>query len=114
LTESSPVIGRGIQVEDGNPAKGYVVPSLTIGTWLPGIVHGVDLIPLTIRGAESMGEFGDRTEKVGTGPELFATDAPAGIFEFRGAQAQKIPLERWGPFAREFHRYVTLLHSGEG
>jgi len=35
----------------------------------------------------------------------------AGIVEFRGAQSQKIPLPRWSPFAREFHRYISHVHT---
>jgi hypothetical protein len=110
LTVLDSVIGRGVRVSDDDPHMRVVVPPLKIGEWLPGILEGRDLIPTSIAGAESMGEFGSRTEPVGGGDTgLFARDV--GIFEFRGAQTNKIPLSRWGPFAREFHNYVRELHD---
>ncbi len=104
------VIGTGVKVSETDPSLGVVVPDLRIGEWLPAILEGVDRIPTRIPGAESMGEFGSRTEPVGaSAPE--PSGRRAGIFEFRGAQTTKIPLERWAPFAFEFHRYVRQLHA---
>jgi hypothetical protein len=84
-----------------------------VGDWLYGIPHGFDVLT-TVKDAESMGEFGDRTEPVGAsaGYGTFAPPrAQAGIFEFRGAQAQKLPLDRWGPFALEFLAFVANVHA---
>lgn len=105
LAAGDSVIGRGIQNDENDPSQGITVPALTINAWLLGML--VERDELTgVEDAESMGEF-DHTEEVGSG--LFAFEA--GIFEFRGAQTRKIPLARWGPFAREFHQYISHLHS---
>jgi hypothetical protein len=34
-----------------------------------------------------------------------------GIFEFRGAQTNKIPLGRWYEFATEFLKFIASVHS---
>jgi hypothetical protein len=111
LTAQDSVIGRGIQVDETDPSQGTTVPALTIDKWLKDILGGTDRLK-AIPNAESMGEFNQRTEKVGGKSDaMFDMPVDAGIFEFRGAQSQKIPLARWGPFAREFHRYITHVHS---
>ena len=111
LTKRDSVIGRGIQNHETDDSKGLSVPDLTIGDWLGGMVYNVDLLPL-IKDPDSMGQFGPRAETVGgTTGALFDKPVDAGIFEFRGAQTNKIPLTRWGPFAREFHRYITRVHA---
>lgn len=76
----------------------------TVGKWLEEILNGVDLLK-TIKDAESLGEFGDKTEKVG--PEREA----AGIFEWRGDQANKIPLKKWPDYALSFFEKITQLNG---
>lgn len=66
----------------------------TVGRWLRQLLEGVDLLP-TIEDAESLGEFGRKTEKVG--PQDKQTDG--GIFEWRGDQKKKIPLDQWKGYA---------------
>lgn len=110
-----PVFARGIQVDEEDPAKGIVIPKLTVKDWLGGIPSGKDLMT-KVPDAESMGEFGSKTEKIGPaapgGDEKTRKDA--GIFEFRGAQATKIPLARWSQFATEFLAFITSVHGGNG
>lgn len=111
LTKHDSVIGRGVRLNDDDYEDSVDVPSLTIEDWLTGILDEVDLLT-EIGDAESMGEFKNRTESVGgTTGSLFDTPRPVGIFEFRGAQAQKIPLARWKPFATEFHKFITTVHA---
>ncbi len=115
IGREDPVFARGIQVDEKDPAKGIVIPKLTVNDWLGGIPRGKDLMT-GVRDAESMGEFGSKTEKIGPaapgGDEKTRKDA--GIFEFRGAQATKIPLARWSGFATEFLAFITSVHGGNG
>ena len=108
-----PVFARGIQVDENNPAKGIVIPELTVEDWLYGIPHGFDVMTL-VPGAESMGEFGSRTEKIGPAAAEEGPRKDAGIFEFRGAQETKIPLEEWSGFATEFLAFIISVHRGNG
>jgi hypothetical protein len=111
LTARDSVIGRGVLVKEERPEAGVSVPELTIGEWLEGIVAGTDALT-EVEDAESLGEFGTRTEAVGgTSGGLFSQAEQAGIFELRGAQANKIPLDRWKPFALEFHRFITAVND---
>jgi hypothetical protein len=106
LDRGDSIISRGVKVDESDPAQGVDIPALTIAQWLKGILEGTDHLR-EMKDAESMGEFGSRTEEVGPA----GARTPVGIFEFRGAQSRKIPLERWGDFAREFHRYITQVHG---
>jgi hypothetical protein len=126
------VIERGIQVREDDPASGIVKPNLTVENWLLGMVP--DKLPpapgnmekalglpekapeaapksedrlKALPDAESMGGLGNKTEEVGSGP----FKSQAGIFEFRGAQSVKIPLDRWRPFAIEFQKYISSVHD---
>jgi hypothetical protein len=74
------------------------------------MLYGRDRIA-EMEDAESMGEFGDKTEGVGPGSLAGKGMTEAGIFEFRGAQAQKIPLLQWKKFAVDFLKYVITLHD---
>jgi len=110
------VIERGIQVDENDPTRGITKPALKVKEWLLGMLDGVDLLP-TIADAESMGGMDQKTEKVGASdqaaaafPQLYPR-IDVGIFEFRGAQAHKIPLNRWRPFAQEFQQYITAVHN---
>lgn len=78
---------------------------LTVGQWLSGILAGEDRLT-QVRDAESLGEFGNRTEKIGPNQEI-----EAGIFEFRGDQAVKIPLDKWSDYAINFFRKILSLHG---
>lgn len=111
LDPDANVIERGIIVDEEDPSKGFNPVNLTRKKWLSGIVQGVDLLK-EIPDAESMGEM-EKTEEVGTKTKgkLFDTSIQAGIFEFRGAQSLKIPLERWKPFALAFLKYISAVHS---
>lgn len=106
------VIQRGIQNDESDVAQGVHIPNLTIRDWLLGMLQGQDRLT-QIEDAESMGEFGAKTEKVGgTSKSMFAApEVDAGIFEFRGAQTQKIALPRWKPFALEFLKYISAVHN---
>jgi Domain of unknown function (DUF4157) len=114
IRESDPIFARGIKVHETDPSKGIVVPDLTVGDWLYGIPHGFDFLT-TVKDADSMGEFGPKTEDVGpqrttaSGTSNLAR-TEAGIFEFRGAQVNKLPLNRWQPFALEFLQYISDVH----
>jgi hypothetical protein len=108
-----PLFARGIQNDENDPMKGITIPELTIGDWIYGITHGFDMLS-TVKDTESMGELGGRTEKIGPrrGYGTFTADRmEAGIFEFRGAQREKLPLLRWKEFALEFQAYITRVHS---
>jgi hypothetical protein len=78
----------------------------TVRQWLDGPLADQDLLS-TIKDAESLGEFGERTEKVGAEGE----ERDAGIFEFRGAQTNKIPVTEWPTFALRFFQHVLNLHG---
>lgn len=52
-----------------------------------------------------MGEFGTKTEKVG--PDRVA----GGIFEYRGAQGKKIPLDEWTDFAVSYFLHVMRVNG---
>lgn len=104
------VIQRGILDDESDPESGVTIPNLTIRQWLLGMLAGQDRITTDIPDAESMGEFGAKTEKVG-GNSIFSQEVDAGIFEFRGAQSNKIPLLRWKPFALEFLKYISMVHN---
>jgi hypothetical protein len=54
-----------------------------------------------------MGEFRDRTEKVG--PAGHQTEA--GIFEFRRLNTGPLVLHEWRPFATSFYEYIVALHA---
>ncbi|GAA2669124.1 MULTISPECIES: hypothetical protein [Actinosynnema] len=105
LTADDSVISRGVKVDENRERKGTYTPKLTIREWLTGLLGGVDRLR-TLKDAESMGEFGAKKERIGAGP----TAADVGIFEFRGAQNNKIPVEQWRDFALGFHRYIAALH----
>ncbi|GLQ90975.1 hypothetical protein GCM10007898_45510 [Dyella flagellata] len=78
----------------------------TVRKWLDGLLSDTDLLS-SIPDAESLGEFGERTEEVG--PD--GNKREAGIFEFRGAQATKIPVTQWPEFALQFFKKVLILHG---
>lgn len=69
-----------------------------------GVVSDEDLLR-TIEDAESLGEYGDKTEEVG--PERKA----AGIFEWRGDQKSKIPLKQWPEYALSFFERILQLNG---
>lgn len=77
----------------------------TVGQWLSGLLKGTDLLP-TIEDAESLGEFGDRTEQVG--PEQ---KTEGGIFEWRGDQKKKIPVTQWPKYAISSFESILKLHG---
>lgn len=115
VKKTDSVIQRGIQVDENDPEKGITIPDLTIEYWLKEMLKGIDRLSL-IKDAESMGEMKGKTEKVGKfdqseEPTLFSEPpVDAGIFEFRRAQTQKLPLLRWKPFAIEFLKFITRVH----
>ncbi len=76
----------------------------TVGKWLEEILAGTDLLK-TVKDAESLGEFGDKTEKVGPKRE------PAGIFEWRGDQSKPIPLAQWKEYALSFFQRIAQLNG---
>jgi hypothetical protein len=103
---SKPVIERGIQEEENNPHNLTVThPGPKRIDWILGIAVGMDKLT-KMEDSESMGEFGNKTERVGGGGRI-----EAGIFEFRGAQKSKIPLAQWGKFATDFFKYILTLHD---
>ncbi len=77
----------------------------TVRQWLVDILAGNDRIT-GINDAESMGEFGQRTEAVGQGG-----DETAGIFEWRGDQTTKIPPGEWRDYALAFMTRILALHG---
>ncbi|WP_297337943.1 DUF4157 domain-containing protein [Algoriphagus sp.] len=106
-----PVIERGIQEDelgDSNLNVKEVGPRRD--EWILGIIEGSDALT-KMKDSESMGEFGDKTEGVGAGSFSGEGMIEAGIFEFRGAQAQKIPLSQWKKFAVDFLKYIITLHD---
>lgn len=76
----------------------------TVGTWLEEILNGADLLK-TVKDAESLGEFGDKTEKVGPKGKR------AGIFEWRGDQSKPIPLSQWTEYALSFFQRIAQLNG---
>lgn len=78
----------------------------TVGRWLEQILEGVDLLP-TIKDAESLGEFGGKTEKVGP------NGIEAGIFEWRGDQTNKLEVDLWPSYALSFFDKLLKLHGHE-
>ena len=78
---------------------------ITVLDWLLGIVSGSDKLR-EIKTPDSLGEFGTKTEKVGPGGK---TDA--GIFEYRGAQTNKINLEEWPTFAVNQFMLILRIHG---
>jgi hypothetical protein len=106
LNKKDSIIERGVREnEDSNSNKIYK-PKLTIYDWLLDIPKGIDQLR-SIKDAESMGQFGDKTEEVGTKNNK----VKAGIFEFRGAQASKLPLEKWSEFAIKFFNFIMTVHG---
>jgi hypothetical protein len=101
-----PVIERGVQEDESGATLAVTEVPLRRVEWLLGIPAGRDLLS-EIEDAESLGEWGTRTEHVGS--ELFG--AEAGIFELRGAQSRKIPLPRWTPFAQETFEFLRDLND---
>jgi hypothetical protein len=79
--------------------------NLTVSDWLMGILSGSDKLT-TIKDAESMGEFGRRTEEVGE------KHVEGGIFEYRGAQKTEIDLRDWPRFALEQFENVYWANRG--
>ncbi len=79
----------------------------TVGRWLRQLLEGVDLLP-TIEDAESLGEFGRKTERVG--PEDKQRDG--GIFEWRGDQKNKIQLSKWKDYALDKLDQTIKLNGG--
>ena len=77
----------------------------TVREWLNSLLNDIDLLP-GIQDAESLGEFGNRTEKVGPDKSI-----DAGIFEYRGAQTSKIPVEEWPSFAKNFFIHILQIHG---
>lgn len=77
----------------------------TVQQWLESLLEGIDRLT-TLKDAESMGEFGKKTENVGE-----KKDAPAGIFEWRGDQTKKIPAEAWKTYALDFMKKILCLHG---
>lgn len=76
----------------------------TVGDWLEGILAGADLLK-TVKDAESLGEFGDKTVKVGPKGKR------AGIFEWRGDQSKPIPLSQWTEYALSFFQRIAKLNG---
>lgn len=79
--------------------------SLTVSGWLLGIPAGTDRLP-DVEGAGSMSRFGAKTEKVGPRGAI-----DAGIFEYRGAQGTKIPLEDWPKFAEQQFKLILRINE---
>lgn len=104
------IIERGIKRSETRPEEGIIIPDLTIEKWLLELLEGNDLIPTKIEDAESLGEFGEKVESVGEDGSLFGSPRDVGIFEFRGAQTNKIHYKRWKPFALEFQKYISTVH----
>lgn len=78
----------------------------TVREWLNDILLENSDRLTTLKDAESMGEFGNKTE--GVGP---AADKPAGIFEWRGDQTTKIPATQWKAYALGFMEKIGVLHE---
>lgn len=78
----------------------------TVREWLNDILLKDSDRLTTLEDAESMGEFGKRTESVGP-----AADKPAGIFEWRGHQTGKIPATQWKAYALSFMEKIGVLHE---
>ena len=104
------IIARGVKNHEEDHSKGITIPKLTIEEWLLKLLKGTDLIPTDIEDAESLGEMGEKVEAVGEEGRLFSEKRDVGIFEFRGAQTNKIPFKRWKPFALEFQQYISTVH----
>ena len=110
-----PVIEHGIRPKPAASSSAAassapVAPSVPVGPtrdkWLFFITQGYDLLSAEFdKDFESMGEFGAKTEAVG--PQ----SKQAGIFELRGAQTIKIPLQAWGAFAGKVFRYLINLEK---
>ncbi|BDD09345.1 hypothetical protein FUAX_17770 [Fulvitalea axinellae] len=99
------VIERGIQKDiysDHPSAEEFPLSRLE---WIRDIPFGKDRL-VGLPGDTSMGYLGKKTEKVGR-----HSDLDAGIFEFRGAQGNKLPLRRWPSFAMESFRYILALNG---
>ncbi|HYP38834.1 MAG TPA: hypothetical protein VEX13_00600 [Chloroflexia bacterium] len=97
------VISRGIRPR---PEAEPVAVGPGRAKWLFFMTQGFDLLSKACSEEfESMGEFGRKTEKVGT------QQKDAGIFEFRGAQTKKIPLLEWAPFAMQVFKYLINLEA---
>lgn len=113
IRESDPIFAKGVKVDEADEAKGIVVPDLTVGSWLYEIPRGADVLR-TVKDADSLGEFGSKTEAIGSSRTRYGTNervrAEAGIFEFRGAQNERLPLNRWKPFALEFQQFISDVH----
>ncbi|NHZ81289.1 DUF4157 domain-containing protein [Massilia sp. CCM 8695] len=77
----------------------------TVRQWLAGILQQVDSVA-GLADAESMGEFGARTEDAGP-----AQDVPSGIFEWRGDQRRKIPPAQWMQYALDFMDRILAMHG---
>ncbi|BDD06922.1 hypothetical protein [Aureibacter tunicatorum] len=97
------VIERGIQkdIYSDNPSVEEFPTSRY--EWIMDIPKGRDRMS-EFPGNLSMGYLGKKTELVGNGIE-------GGIFEFRGAQANKLPLKRWHSFALESFSYISALNG---
>ncbi|HZS43657.1 MAG TPA: hypothetical protein VFC63_01030 [Blastocatellia bacterium] len=80
--------------------------NLTVENWLNSILDNNDLLP-KVKDAESMGEFGQKVEKIGP----IGNQEDAGIFEYRGDQASKIKLTEWPKFALNFFEKVMKAHG---
>lgn len=105
------VVERGIQEdESGDLNLNIKEVGPTRERWIIGILYGVDRLT-EMEDSESMGEFNNKTEGVGAGSLSGQGMTEAGIFEFRGAQAQKIPLSQWKKFAVDFLKYIITLHD---
>jgi len=79
-------------------------PALTVESWLRSIWNGSDALA-QIKDAESMGQFGKRTEAVG--PD----GVQGGIFEFRGMQNRKEPCADWAKVTVPFFQRILELHD---
>lgn len=104
------IIQRGIKMDENDPSKGVIIPDLKISEWLTGMLLEIDRLRTHVNDAESMGEFKGKTEKVG-GNSIFSSPIDVGIFEFREAQKNKMPLLRWKPFSIEFLKYISYVHD---
>ncbi len=99
------VIKKGIRPD---PYAPYRQVGPTREMWLIFMTKGADLLSSQLEDEfESMGEFGARTEKVGSGKH----EKDGGIFEFRGFQRKKIPLSEWKPFALTFFDFLLNLQN---
>lgn len=81
-------------------------PGLTVENWLKSIWNGGDALA-QLEDAESMGQFGQRTEAVG--PD----QVQGGIFEFRGMQNRKEPCANWANVTVPFFQRILDLHGHE-